>query len=26
LHAIFDKLRVENRTELALRAADLISR
>jgi two-component system, NarL family, nitrate/nitrite response regulator NarL len=25
LHAIFDKLRVENRTELALRAADLIS-
>jgi two-component system nitrate/nitrite response regulator NarP len=26
LHAIFDKLRVENRTELALRAAELISR
>jgi two-component system nitrate/nitrite response regulator NarP len=26
LHAIFDKLRVENRTELALRAADLIRR
>ena len=26
LHAIFDKLHVENRTELALRAADLISR
>jgi two-component system nitrate/nitrite response regulator NarP len=26
LHGIFDKLRVENRTELALRAADLISR
>ena len=26
LHAIFDKLRVENRTELALRAAQLISR
>jgi two-component system nitrate/nitrite response regulator NarL len=26
LHTIFDKLRVENRTELALRAADLIGR
>jgi len=26
LHAIFDKFRVENRTELALRAAELISR
>ena len=26
LHAIFDKLQVENRTELALRAAELISR
>jgi two-component system nitrate/nitrite response regulator NarP len=26
LHAIFDKLHVENRTELALRAADLIRR
>lgn len=26
LHAIFDKLQVENRTELALRAAQLISR
>lgn len=26
LHAIFDKLRVENRTELALRAADIILR
>jgi two-component system nitrate/nitrite response regulator NarL len=26
LHAIFDKLQVENRTELALRAASLISR
>jgi two-component system nitrate/nitrite response regulator NarP len=26
LHAIFDKLQVENRTELALRAADLIRR
>ncbi|HEX6784762.1 MAG TPA: response regulator transcription factor [Sphingomicrobium sp.] len=26
LHAIFDKLKVENRTELALRAADLIGR
>ena len=26
LHAIFDKFRVENRTELALRAADLIGR
>lgn len=26
LHAIFEKLRVENRTELALRAADLIRR
>ncbi len=26
LHAIFDKLHVENRTELALRAADLIHR
>ena len=26
LHAIFDKLRVANRTELALRAAELISR
>jgi len=26
LHAIFDKLRVENRTELALRAGDLVSR
>ena len=26
LHAIFDKLNVENRTELALRAADLIRR
>lgn len=26
LHAIFDKLRVDNRTELALRAADLIGR
>jgi two-component system nitrate/nitrite response regulator NarP len=26
LHAIFDKLQVENRTELALRAAGLISR
>jgi two-component system nitrate/nitrite response regulator NarL len=26
LHAIFDKLKVENRTELALRAATLISR
>ncbi len=26
LHSIFDKLQVENRTELALRAADLISR
>ena len=26
LHAIFDKLRVENRTELALKAADLIRR
>jgi two-component system nitrate/nitrite response regulator NarP len=26
LHAIFDKLHVENRTELALRAAELISR
>jgi two-component system nitrate/nitrite response regulator NarP len=26
LHAIFDKLHVENRTELALRAADLICR
>ena len=26
LHAIFDKLHVENRTELALRAADLIPR
>jgi two-component system, NarL family, nitrate/nitrite response regulator NarL len=26
LHGIFDKLRVENRTELALRAAELISR
>lgn len=26
LHAIFDKFRVENRTELALRAAELVSR
>ena len=26
LHAIFDKFRVENRTELALRAADLVGR
>ena len=26
LHSIFDKLQVENRTELALRAAQLISR
>jgi two-component system nitrate/nitrite response regulator NarP len=26
LHAIFDKLHVENRTELALRAAELIGR
>jgi len=26
LHAIFDKFHVENRTELALRAASLISR
>ena len=26
LHAIFDKLQVENRTELALRAAELIRR
>jgi two-component system nitrate/nitrite response regulator NarP len=26
LHAIFDKLQVDNRTELALRAAELISR
>jgi two-component system nitrate/nitrite response regulator NarP len=26
LHAIFDKLQVDNRTELALRAAQLISR
>jgi two-component system nitrate/nitrite response regulator NarL len=26
LHAIFDKLQVENRTELALRAAEMISR
>jgi len=26
LHAIFDKLKVENRTELALRAGDLIGR
>jgi DNA-binding NarL/FixJ family response regulator len=26
LHAIFDKLHVENRTELALRATDLIRR
>jgi two-component system nitrate/nitrite response regulator NarP len=26
LHAIFDKLHVENRTELALRAGDLVSR
>jgi two-component system nitrate/nitrite response regulator NarP len=26
LHSIFDKLHVENRTELALRAAELISR
>ena len=26
LHAIFDKLQVENRTELALRAGDLVSR
>lgn len=26
LHAIFDKLKVDNRTELALRAAELISR
>jgi two-component system nitrate/nitrite response regulator NarP len=26
LHAIFDKLQVENRTELALRAAQLINR
>lgn len=26
LHAIFDKLQVENRTELALRAAEIISR
>ena len=26
LHAIFDKLQVENRTELALRSAELIGR
>jgi DNA-binding NarL/FixJ family response regulator len=26
LHAIFDKLQVENRTELALRAGELVRR